>query len=366
MEYNVKLQSAGERAMFSLRTLFESHGYRRYRMSKFEEYDFYAQNRSFITGSSILTFTDTNGRLMALKPDVTLSIIKSARCTPALEKVYYNESVYRAQDSLAGFREIQQTGLECIGDLDLYTICEVVSLAAESLTMISSESILDISHMGLLSGFFEDSGTPAELRPTLLRLIEAKNAHEAAQLCSGAGMSDENIATLTALIELRGNMATALSRLESLNLGAAAMGAVMELENFARVLDSTGSRENIIIDLSLQSDPGYYNGVVFKGYVGGIPSAILSGGRYDGLLRKMGRTAGAIGFAIYLDLLEHFGENESQYDVDVLILDDGSQDPVEIMRMAGELLAGGESVRVDRHVPAGLKYRRLIRTEGRQ
>ena len=38
-------------------------------MSKFEEYDFYAVNKDFLVSDSVITFTDTNGKLMALKPD---------------------------------------------------------------------------------------------------------------------------------------------------------------------------------------------------------------------------------------------------------------------------------------------------------
>ena len=64
-----------ERAGLLLRELYHQHGYQLYRMSKFEPYDLYARNRSFLVSENILTFTDTDGRLMALKPDVTLSII---------------------------------------------------------------------------------------------------------------------------------------------------------------------------------------------------------------------------------------------------------------------------------------------------
>ncbi len=70
-----------ERAGLMLRELYHRHGYQPYRMSKFEPYDLYAKNKSFLVSEHILTFTDTDGRLMALKPDVTLSIIdrKSTR-----------------------------------------------------------------------------------------------------------------------------------------------------------------------------------------------------------------------------------------------------------------------------------------------
>lgn len=77
MEIKKEILSGEEAVAFALRELYHAYGYRPYKMSKFEPYDLYVQNRSFLVGDNILTFTDTNGRLMALKPDVTLSIIKN-------------------------------------------------------------------------------------------------------------------------------------------------------------------------------------------------------------------------------------------------------------------------------------------------
>ena len=67
-----------ERAVYKMRELYGSYGYLQYKVSKFEEYDLYAKNKSFLVSDKLLTFTDTNGKLMALKPDVTLSIIKNS------------------------------------------------------------------------------------------------------------------------------------------------------------------------------------------------------------------------------------------------------------------------------------------------
>ena len=87
-----------EQVIFSLRAIFEQFGYRKFKMSKFEEYDFYAENRSFLNSENILTFTGLDGKLLALKPDVTLSIVKNTRGSrEAAERVYYNENVYRAR-----------------------------------------------------------------------------------------------------------------------------------------------------------------------------------------------------------------------------------------------------------------------------
>ena len=68
-----------EKVLYSLRDLYRSYGYLPYKVSKFEEYDLYEQNKNFQDCRQILTFTDTDGRLMALKPDITLSIVKNSK-----------------------------------------------------------------------------------------------------------------------------------------------------------------------------------------------------------------------------------------------------------------------------------------------
>ena len=109
----------------ALRALYDRYGYRQYRMSKFEEYDLYARNKDFLISDHVITFTDLSGKLMALKPDVTLSIVKNSAPNSGIRKVYYNENVYRVSENTHQFKEIMQAGLECIGDIDLYDIFEI-------------------------------------------------------------------------------------------------------------------------------------------------------------------------------------------------------------------------------------------------
>ena len=106
-----------ERAVFALRSLYRRYGYAPYKMSRFEEYELYVRNKDFLVSDQIITFSGSGGRLMALKPDVTLSIVKNAPETPGVvQKAYYNENVYR------DYQEIMQAGLECVGDLGEYEI----------------------------------------------------------------------------------------------------------------------------------------------------------------------------------------------------------------------------------------------------
>ena len=71
----------------------------------------------------IITFTDVDGALKALKPDITLSIMKNNNGSS--EKVYYNENVYR--DMGGTFKEILQVGVESVGQLDPYAEAEVIA-----------------------------------------------------------------------------------------------------------------------------------------------------------------------------------------------------------------------------------------------
>ena len=77
MQLDWTILRSGEQIMYRLRGLYERYGYRRFKMSKFEEYDLYVRNKDFLVSDRMITFTDALGILMALKPDVTLSIIKN-------------------------------------------------------------------------------------------------------------------------------------------------------------------------------------------------------------------------------------------------------------------------------------------------
>lgn len=185
MNYNTSVLKNDEKAVFELRSLYSKYGYSQYKMSKFEEYDLYVRNKEFLVSDQIITFTDTNGKLMALKPDVTLSIIRNTSdADGCVQKVYYNENVYRVSKGTDSFKEIMQTGLECIGDIDDYNIYEVLMLAAESLRTVSENFVLDISHMGIISAVLDAANVPAEAKDALVKCIGEKNAHEIRRICA--------------------------------------------------------------------------------------------------------------------------------------------------------------------------------------
>lgn len=356
-----------ERAIFELRELYRQYGYSQFKMSRFEEYDLYVKNKDFLVSDEVITFTDRNGKLMALKPDVTLSIIKNtADKAGAVQKVYYNENVFRVSKGTHSFKEIMQAGLECIGDLHSYEIAEVVLLAVKSLALISKSYVLDISHMGLVAAMLEDSGLSYEGKGAAHTFLHQKNAHELRAICEAEGISEDKTNKLCALIDCCGNAQDVLSRIAPMLSNEREQEAFEEFKTLCDIIERSGFANSVIVDFSVGNDMKYYSGVVFKGYLEGIPTSILSGGQYDKLLKKMKRESKAIGFAIYLDLLEQIAADTNDYDVDTVLLYNTNCDPLTLTSAVDRLANSVHSVRVCTEIPAQVRYRKLLKlTDGR-
>ena len=339
-------QSADE-ARQGLCYLYRQCGYRHYKMSKFEEYDFYAKNKNFLVSNNIITFTDPDGRLMALKPDITLSIVKNARWQKGgAEKVYYTESVYRAEKDGGEFREITQTGLECVGDLSLYDTAEVLLLAVQSLEKISKDSLQTLSHLGFLDGLKDEASPDEQTRSEVLRAISEKNMPALRALCEKKALSAENGSRLMTLAGLCGSFPEAEPILQNLNINEKTNDALSTLHKLYDALRAVGAAEKLRVDFSLLNDMRYYNGIVFRGYINGVPQGVLAGGSYDRLLSEMGKEpANAIGFAIYLDLLERLFPGEKD-DEPVLLQYDSHLSIGEVLKEAQALREKGMRVRV--------------------
>ena len=328
-----------EEAIAALSRLYALYGYTPYKMRKFEEYDLYVQNKSFLVSSNILTFTDASGKLMALKPDVTLSIVRNSK-EGQTSKVFYNEKVYRPDKNNRAFKEITQLGLECIGIADAYAICEVLTLALSSLEALSDDCMLDVSSLDILSLALDKATKDEKTQEELLVLIRRKAEHDLRALCSERGVDEENTALLSALCCLEGAPSKVLPTLEGLCGDEAWKQAVGGFSSLLSLLPE----KHLRVDFSATGDRNYYNGVVFRGYLNGIPESFLSGGQYDKLMEKLGKKAPALGFAVYLDEIERLCPRDVGPDVDVLLLYDGKTPPAELLSEVKKLTAEGKKV----------------------
>lgn len=345
----------------SLRSLYREYGYSRFKMNKFEEYDTYAKIKDYLISDKVITFTDMNGKLLAMKPDVTVSIIKNSDDEEkGVEKLYYNENVYRISNGTHDFREIVQTGLECIGDIDLYNICEVILLAVKSLENISDDFVLDISHMGFVSGLISAAGFDETEAQAVISAVSEKNLPRLSEICENKGLCEALCEKIKGLVTFYGPISEVSEKLDSLIVNAETAEAAEEIKTICKALIENGASKNVELDFSVVNDMKYYNGIVFSGYVEGIPTDVLSGGQYDKLMKKMGKSKKAIGFAVYIDLLEQLKRQDGVYDVDVALCYDETVSASDVLKKAQEIINSGKTVHVQKNAPLKIRYKEKI------
>lgn len=272
--------SYDERLSLKLREIYSQRGYTTFRMSRFEQYDLYAKNKEYMTSRGVITFTDGD-KLMALKPDVTLSIIKnSPKGRGFVNRICYSESVFRKTGS--GFSEIMQTGIECIGDITDREMQEVVDLAVKSLEATGKKCILALTDTGVIANVAKR----AKIEDTegLINAVKSKNP---ASLYGE--LSNEAIEKVLPLF----NIYETAQALDS------ALGGGVGTEELRGLLEAYPGVA--VVDFSVSDPDAYYSGISFKGYISEVYEPFLTGGRYDSLMKKMGKDAGAAGFAVDLN-----------------------------------------------------------------
>ena len=357
-----KLLKNEEKAVFSLRSLYKKYGYLPYKMSKFEEYELYMRNKDFLVSDRIITFNDTNGKLMALKPDVTLSIIKNGEDIPGYkQKVYYNENVYRVSESTKHYKEIMQTGLECIGDIDLYDVFETITLAAQSLALISEGEnfVLEISHLGILLNVLNEVCENEAFIQKSITFISRKNAHDLKRLCEEFSVDEKDYQKLLVFINSYGNRKNVLEKLKEI-CKTNAKESFDELCEISKMIDESAYSDKIIFDFSVVNDMNYYNSIAFKGFLDGICDGVLAGGRYDKLMNKMGRKSGAVGFAVYIDLLEQLQKTKKDYDVEVLLIYNDCDDKMKVKNEIKKYIEVGKTVSAQKQVTDNIRYKEIV------
>lgn len=364
MEIELNSMRKEDEVSLVLGNLFESYGYKKYLMSRFEEYSLYMENKDFLISDKIITFTDAGGKLMALKPDVTLSIVKNAKAEKGVRKLYYIENVYRPARNLPEFRESEQIGLEAIGDIDGYTVYEVTRLALNALAAVDKDFILDISHVGFVSALIEGLGLDYEANEEIYGYVTGKNLHGLKAASARLGISEEAFSALETLTSVSGTLSEGIEKARKAVMNEGMRIALDELETLDRALRSTEFYDNVRLDFSFVNDTGYYNGIIFTGFTPAVPRPVLSGGRYDKLMKKFAKDAGAIGFAVYVDEIVSYYSRKADFDQDVFVEYAAGADIAAVAAAADKLRAEGKSVSVGSAPLADGKYRKIMRFDG--
>lgn len=327
----------------NLINIYERFGFKKIKLSKFEDYNLYNNNKDFLQTEHILTFMNLNGNLKSLRPDVTLSIVKKVLKDNEKEtqKIYYIEDIYKIVSN--EYEEIPQVGVEIIGKLNNYSNLEIISMAIESLKSINEDYILEISNIDFISAIFDEINLEENLKIEILKNIYGKNRHDLEKLLD-KNIKSEYKKYILSFIELSGNYKDILKKLKSLIINKKMQKSYEELKSLSFVFELYNNFDKILLDFSIESQLGYYNGIIFKGYIKESNDIILSGGRYDKLLNKFNSNKNAIGFAIYMDKL--YEKNKTSDFIDILILYKSGDENI-LLNEVRKFMNKNKKVRVD-------------------
>lgn len=287
-----------------LSELFTRRGYHEVVTPALEYYDLFSMDEAGYTQEEIYKLTEPGGRLLALRPDITMPIARLVsnrlKDAPLPIRLFYNQKVFRIKQSLRGrSNEITQAGIELIGAggllYDLETIMSA-SLALECCGMTDYK--IEIGHAGVFKALVDDLPVDELVREEIRLSIESKNYGALSELLKDVTGSCEAVKALNMLPRLFGGR-------EILDKAAELFGgrAKAELDYMATLLDflQPELREKINVDLGLVHRNNYYTGVVFRGYLSGSGDTVVSGGRYDKLFSEFGLSMPAVGFGIDVD-----------------------------------------------------------------
>lgn len=311
---DVSKLKAEEWLALELKALYGSYGYSEYRSVGFEDYSLYAENKSFLDGSGVLTF-NSGARLKALRPDVTLSVVKSVNTDDpeVVNKLYYDERVYRKTATNGEFSELRQIGVEVVGNVDEATEAEVCALIVKTLERVENTGkncMIDVSHAGIIEKLVSGMRLSSYERSAAVECLKRKSVHDFDKLDIGDGKYKR---AFRELIALPPDTEKALAALDGINDYVDLSDETDELKALLRYCG-----KHTELNFSIGGDADYYNGAVFKGYVEGVPYPVLSGGRYDKLLNRFGKSGRAFGFALYMgELAEYLSEDKPALDVAV-------------------------------------------------
>lgn len=287
-----------------IKDCFTQRGYAKVDTPCIEFYDLFSLEDSGYPQESMFKTTDNKGRLMVMRPDSTLPIVRMAATRlkhyPIPLRLYYHQSVYRNNPTLTGrSNEIMQMGIELIGATGKKADLEVLTAAVDVLSKTVKNFRIEIGHAGFFEALLEKMDIDEDTAEEIRTCIESKNYSSLNNILDKLPDSPEKIA-IRKLPRLFGGDEI-ITKARRLCNGTKAENSLNYVRELYRSLQKLDLGDKLTIDMGIVQRSGYYSGIVFNAYVDGAGDAIVSGGRYDKLTENFDFPNGAVGFAINID-----------------------------------------------------------------
>ena len=298
-EYELKLRIENTAC-----TVFKDYGYRMVQIPTFEYFDVYNVTTP-TQAEHMFKFFDNDGRMLALRPDLTTSVARMAATKPAAGKlplrISYCGSAFRNEEnfSQARQREFTQVGVELIGDNSVNADAEIIQIAIETFLKSGIKNFqIDLGQVEFFKGLVEQTGL-SDSESDLIRshindkdFIAVQSVLDNLNINSNMKSMFQNLATMFGGIEIVDKA------LCDNDLNQRSKDALKNLKDVYSILVEKDLDKYVSIDLGMVQNIDYYTGIIIRGFTYGVGFPICSGGRYDNLLAKFGRDIPATGIAI--------------------------------------------------------------------
>ncbi|AKN29349.1 ATP phosphoribosyltransferase [Clostridium carboxidivorans P7] len=307
-----------------LRKTYTCSGFLEVKSPTLEFYDVFSGESSTLAQEKMYKLFDNHGRILVLRPDMTTPIARIA-ATKLKEvthplRLCYTSNVYRVNESLNGKNsEITQSGIEIIGVKSLKADAEAIITGITALINCGVEDFkVELGHAEFFKAIIEDVNIDDEEKEKLRVYIENKNFTALSEFLdkNRNSMNKDTLKILKELPKLFGNM-DILDVVCTFTDNEKALEAINDIKAVYEIIKDAGLGDYVSVDLGMVHYLNYYTGIIFRGYAEGVGGNILSGGRYDNLIKQFGEQQEATGFAVNVDsiisALENCGQiNESK------------------------------------------------------
>lgn len=291
------------------RKVFKEHGYRMVETPTFEYFDVY--NVSTPTQAEhMFKFFDTNGRMLALRPDVTTSVARMAATkyqnSDLPIKISYFGKAFRNEENFSSTRqrEFTQAGVELIGDGSVSADAEIIEIAIDTLLSSGLKNFqIDLGQVEFFKGLVEQAGLSDDESDEVRAHINDKDFIAVQTVLSRLSIDDYTKNIFLDLPTMFGGIEIIDRLLSDEKLNSRSKDALLNLKEVYSHLKAKKLDGYISFDLGMVQNIDYYTGIILRGFTYGVAFPVCSGGRYDNLLSKFGRDLPATGVAIGIERL---------------------------------------------------------------
>lgn len=291
-----------------IRNSFRLNGYQELETPTIEFYDVFSGDKGLIKQESMYKFCDSKGRLLVLRPDLTVPVARVA-ATKLKDENFPLKCCYLGNtfsfDEIGGGRqnEFTQAGCEILGINSPEADAEVVAMAIEAVKAAGIEEFqIEIGQVEFFKGLMDESGlNPTEIEE-VRELIDLKDFVSVEQVMEHHRVESSLKSLILDLPRLFGSK-DIFQKISGLKIGDRAAKAISNIKSVIEILEDRNLSQYVSVDLGMVQSMNYYTGIVFRGYTYGVGFPILSGGRYDNLVGKFGKNYEATGFSLGVNMV---------------------------------------------------------------